>query len=66
MSAWRSLLSDMKAYLFRGPSQSASGGFRVDLGLLPFRLDDSGSTANLQDSRNALNVTHFEIVLESG
>lgn len=51
--ALHSLLLDMKAYLNGAPSLSAVGGFG---------FADSSNTVNRRDSRNALNVTHFEIL----
>ena len=54
--ALHSLLLDMKAYLNRAPSLPAVGGFG---------FADSSNTVNRRDSRNALNVTHFGILLRS-
>ena len=54
--ALHSLLLDMKAYLNRAPSLPAVGGFC---------FADSSNTVNRRDSRNALNVTHFGILLRS-
>jgi len=55
LSALSSLLSDGGAYMFGLPSLPAIDGFLT--------LGDSANIANRRDSRNALSVTHFGIVL---